>query len=282
VVALTLALWISLALVAGPGRSPGASRYQYPNALLVLVLAAELAAGTRLNRRAELLVIGLLGFSLIANIANLRDGAHFFTEQSEINRAELAALELSRNTVQPTFSPEGPESYPPALGHYLQFVDAASYFSFTAKFGSPADTASELERTSEIAREAADIVLVRAQRLVLSPASTLSAGPGALTVQAAARVEAVPHSSCLQLRPETGPSAVILTVPRQGLVFQSSAGAGGSVTLRRFADAFSAAAGAITPASILTLKPAADASSVPWRATITATGRPVRVCPAAA
>jgi hypothetical protein len=277
-VGLTLVLWTSFALVAGPGRSPGASRYQYPNVLLVLLLAAEISLGARLNVRGGLLLAGLVGFSLVANIANLRDGANFLDQQSDINRAELAALELSRATVAPAFSPEGPDSYPPALGHYLQFVDARSYFSFTAKFGSPADSPNELARSSEAAREAADIVLARAQRLGLAPAPAQL--PGGAILQA----EVVPQGGrvvrqgpCLALLPGAGTGALVVTVPWQGLLVESSASAV-SVKLRRFGNAFSAAAGAIAPRSVATLTPQQDGSATPWRAMVTTIGKSVRVC----
>lgn len=278
-VALTLAFWTSLALVAGPGRSPGASRYQYPDVLLVLLLAAEMSRGTRLTVRGSLVVAGLVGFSLIANIANLRDGASFLSQQSEINRAELAALELSKATVAPTFSPEEPTSYPPALGHYLQFVDAHSYFPFTAKFGSPADSLSELARSSETAREAADIVLVRAQRLGLVPVSAPL--PGGTTMRAEAGTQGgrlMQRGPCLTLIPGTSTATLVVTVPRQGLLLESSANATSMVKLRRFGDGFSALVGGIPPGSATTLTPQHDEAPTPWRAMVTTTGQPVRAC----
>jgi hypothetical protein len=270
-VALTLALWTSLALVAGPGRSPGASRYQYPDVLLVLLLAAEMSLGARLTVRGRLLLVGLVGFSLVANIANLRDGANFLGQQSEVNRAELAALELSKGTVEPAFSPEL---------DYLEFVDARSYFSFTAKFGSPADSLSELARSSETAREAADIVLARAQRLGLErvPAPL----PGGAMLKAEAGTEGgrvVRQGPCLALLPGAGTAALVVTVPRQGLLLESSAGAASMIRLRRFGDAFSVALGAIPPGSVATLTPQQDASATPWRAMVTTAGKPVTVCP---
>jgi hypothetical protein len=278
-VALTLALWVSFALVAGPGRSPGASRYQYPNVLIVLLLAAEMSLGAQLSLRGRLLLAGLVGFSLVANIANLRDGARILSGHSEINRAELAALELSRPTVEPTFSPEGPGSYPPALGHYLQFVDARSYFSFTAKFGSPADSLSELARSSETAREAADIVLSRAQRLALAPVSPSS--PGAVVLRTEAGTQGgqiVRQGPCLVMMPGTSTATLVVTVPPEGLLLKSASGAISMVKLRRFADAFSAVIGAIPPGSDVALTPPLDASTTPWRAMITTVGKPVRVC----
>lgn len=273
---LTLALWISFALVAGPGRSPGASRYQYPDVLLVLLLAAEVSVGAVLTVRARLLIAGLVAFSLIANIANLRDGANFLSQQSEINRAELAALELGKGTVGPAFNPEGPDSYPPALGHYLK-VEAGAYFAFRAKFGSPADSLSELARSSEIAREAADIVMVRAGQLLLAPASRQP--PGEVILQAEGTQGSVlRHGPCLALLPGTSTAAVVLTVPRQGLLLEPTAGAASTIKMRRFGDAFSANLSAIPSGSDATMSPRPDASTTPWRATITIAGKPLTVC----
>ncbi len=277
-VALTLTLWVSFALVEGPGRSPSASRYQYPNVLLVLLLAAEMSRGAQLNVRGRVLLAGLVAFSLVANIANLRDGARFLTEQSEINRGELAALELSKSVVAPAFSPEGPESYPPALGHYLQFVDARSYFSFTAKFGSPADTLSELTRTSGIAREAADVVLTRAQRLTLVPVPAVPPVGGALLAESGTQgAQVLQRGACLEMLAGASTSALVVTVPRGGLVVESSTIAP-VVKVRRFGDAFSAVVGTIAPGSIATLTPRQDASPTPWRAMVTTFGKPVTVC----
>jgi hypothetical protein len=278
-VALTLALWVSLALVAGPGRSPGASRYQYPNVLLVLLLAAEMLIGLRLTLRGSLVLAVLVGFSLIANIANLRDGARFFTEQSEINRAELAGLELSRASAEPAFSPEGPESYSPALSHYLQFVDARSYFAFTAKFGSPADSPSELARGSEPARQAADIVLARAQHLGLTPVSVLLPSSSVLQEEAGTQGGRVVHDgSCLALLPTSSTASLVVTVPPGGLLLEAPDGATPSVQVRRFADSFGAVHNFTPPTPLSALTPKPDAATTPWRAMFTTTGKPIKVC----
>jgi hypothetical protein len=278
-VALTLALWISFALVAGPGRSPGASRYQYPNVLLVLLLAAEMARGVRLSTRANVLLAALVCFSLVANIANLKDGARFFSEQSEFNRAELAGLELAKATVAPGFTLEGPEAYPPAVGHYDQFVDAGSYFSFTAKFGSPADSLGELAKSSEPAREAADIVLLRAQRMSLVPVSPPP--PAGAPLQAEAGTQGgrlLKKGTCLLSLPGAGTAVLVLTVPRPGLLFESSLATTSALRMRRFGTAFNGVVLGVPPALASTLTPIQDASDTPWRTMITITGAPLEVC----
>jgi hypothetical protein len=278
-VALTFALWVSDALVAGPGRSPGASRYQYPDVLLVLLLAAEMLAGLHLNIRGRLLLAGLVGFSLVANIANLRDGAWFLGQQSEINRAELAALDFSKGIVTPEFSPEGPDSYPPALGHYLHFVDAKSYFSFVSRFGSPADSPRELSQSSETAREAADIVSVRALRLSLVSVANHSTHKPAPLLEAGTQGGRIArHGSCLTTSLNATPTTLVITVPRDGLLFESSVGANATIRLRRFADAFSATLGTLPAGARFAFKPPQDAASRPWRTLITVASKPVTVC----
>lgn len=278
-VALAFTLWASQALVAGPGRSPGASRYQYPNVLLVLLLAAEMLIGLRPNVRGRLLLAGFVCFALVANIANLRDGARFFSQQSEINRAELAALELAKETVAPTFSPEGPDSYPPALGHYLQFVDARSYFSFTKKFGSLGDTPHQLIQSSETAREAADIVLVRALRLGLASVSTSSQhGAGLQPETGTQGGSVVAREGCLTVVPSAGTATLAVTIPSEGLLIKAVAGAGATVKLRRFGEAFSAGLGTVPGGSTAALKIPQDTVPVAWHALITTMGQPVSVC----
>jgi hypothetical protein len=72
---------------------------------------------------------------------------------------------------------------------------------------------------------------------------------------------------------------VTVGVPPEGLALQASTGASASVKVRRFGDAFSAPLGSIPPGSVVTLTPAKDASSTPWRAVVATIGKPVRVCP---
>jgi hypothetical protein len=130
----------------------------------------ELVAGLRirLGRLALAGVAAAVILAMASNTDDLRNGAHDLRDYADFVQPGLGALELARGTVDPEFRPE-PTRAPD--------IEAAKYFSAADRFGSPADSPKEIMARTEVAREAADIVLFSALDLALQPPD--DAGPGA-------------------------------------------------------------------------------------------------------
>ena len=94
--AMALVYWALISANLGPLRSPDASRYQYPGAVLLLLLLTQLFAGVQLGRRGGTLLAAALGFCLLGNLAHLADGSRFLRDNGDENRGELTAVELGR------------------------------------------------------------------------------------------------------------------------------------------------------------------------------------------
>ena len=86
------------------------------------------------------------------------------TRSTEIVRADLTAMEIARETVDPSFFLD--EEF---ADTGFAYIDAGSYFSAVDDFGSPAYTIDELRESSEAARFAADKVLLNALRVAIEP-----------------------------------------------------------------------------------------------------------------
>ncbi len=69
-------LWlIGAAAAAPPFRLPESSRYLYPGAIAVLLVAVEAARGVPIQRRAMMILFAVAAMSVATNIALLRDGS---------------------------------------------------------------------------------------------------------------------------------------------------------------------------------------------------------------
>ncbi len=155
-------LVIYLALVAAglsPARAPNASRYVYMGGILALLLVAELGGDINWSTTTGVIACVLLLGSLTANVAELRVGGHLFAAEGDTNRATLAALELSRERVDPSLQVEDGST---THSHPDMLFPASAYFAAAEDFGSPAFDLDQLRAAGAQAREAADQELVRA------------------------------------------------------------------------------------------------------------------------
>ncbi len=242
--------WVLAALNAIPGREPGASRYQLIGSALLLLTASELFRGARVGRRLGWALVALAVVSIVANIGALRDGERFLRAQTEIARADLAALELLRDDVPPTFALSPDFAGTP----FLAAVSASPYFEAVDRWGSPAASAAELPASPESARSSADVVLAVA-----------------LELQLAADGSVAPTEDC-----ETARGDAPVALPPGGAVIEPDGAA--RVRLRRFARAdYPIDLGTAEGTSTLAIP--VDGSDEPWIAQITSASGAVRVCP---
>lgn len=266
-------LVIYLALVSAglsPARAPNASRYVYMGGILALLLIAELGHDIRWSTDVAAVAVVLFGFSLMANVAELRVGGHLFEAEGETNRATLAALDLARERVNPNFPVEDGSTI---HSHPDMLFPAWAYFDAADDFGSPAYSETQLEESGEQAREAADQELVRALGLTAGPlVSRLRRVGPPLRVLAASKGRVTRLRGCAILIPLAGQSASFqLKLPRGGFAYAAPPDTELEMHLARFADAFATAVD--TPFDRGEVAIPGDAGGVPWRAEIQTDGR---------
>jgi hypothetical protein len=254
--AAMLVFWIGVALAYEVFRHPNDSRYAYPAAMFLIVAIAEFVARPP-SRGVTVLVAAAAVASVVSNLGFLRDGARLFDHTSEYARAELGALEEARPVVAPSFEVDGPATTTRIGYNNLFGVDARHYFAAVDAYGSPADKASDLLRAPEPVREAADLVLVEAERVALRPAT-------------------VPRSGCVRRNPVHGALA-LSSAP--GTLFLKSPGPGmRTVWVRRLATGYRfGSLGAVASRTAVALAFAKDRMRIPWHVHLQ-TASPIIVC----
>lgn len=266
-------LVIYLALVAAglsPARAPNASRYVYMGGILLLLVVVELGRDIRWSTTVGLVAAVFLALSMLANVAELRVGGHLFTAEGATNRATLAALELSREHVDPSVAVEdGSETH----SHPDMLFPAYAYFEAADDFGSPAYDEAELVASGEQAREAADQELVRVLGISPQPLrGKLPAGGPAPKSLGGGPGDVASIDGCALLLPEPGRTGAFqLELPPGGLSYTTRPGTQLEVSLARFAEAFAPLGPVNFDHGEIAIP--ADASEVPWRAEIKTDGR---------
>jgi hypothetical protein len=235
--AIGLAFWILGGLNRNPERYPTSSRYQYPGALFVLLILAELVRGRRLPRVAMVGLAVITVASVIGGIQLLdRDYTNFWRPSGEEVRATLGAVDLAGNAGAPDFDVEVPGSHF-SLGAYRAAADA---------HGSPGYGEAELAQAKGSLRQLADRTLAGALALHLRNGAAANAGDrcpkGDLT-----------RDGVAELR---GPGTYLLETSGQAPV---------AVRLGRFAAGFPVNLGQLEPNVKAGLAIPPDAVRLPWR-----------------
>lgn len=241
VLAVAFCFWALAGLDVKSGRGATSSRYQFPGAVLLLLIAVELLRGVRLSWKLMPVALVVVGAASLSNSVFLHQAYQSFLGTSQIERADLAALEIARGRVDPAFFLDEPLAGTPYL-----HLGAGSYFAARDDYGSPAYSEAELAGSPAPARTAADRVLVAALGIELRPAPAAVAGDG-----------------CSRLEP--GPGGRWLELPT-GRVTIRSAGAGPvSIGLRRFAAGFPVALGTLSSRAWYSLAIPTDRSERAWQ-----------------
>lgn len=272
VAAIGFSFWVLAALNEKPGRTAVASRYQYVSAVFILLIAAELLRGIRIRRSGWIVLAGATALIAISGIGLLHTGYKSYRTTSEIERADLAALEIGRGKVKRAFDLD------PSFSGTVILVNAGRYFDRINDFGSPAYTPQELSSAPELAREAADQVLAAGFGLELAPLQALPGQEGPAPVLVGPEAALLAKSiGCLTVQ-ATEQDAPLLDVPIGGVVLKAGAASHAEVRLRRFAaQTLPIDLGTVSLGQIEQISIPADRSSEPWKLSLQGDG-PITAC----
>jgi hypothetical protein len=158
VAAAALANWFLTAFNQIPGRDPTSSRYQYAGAVFIILLLANLLPRIAWSRRAVIAGAAVVILAAGPNLVVLKGGRNGLDLQTVYTKADLAAIEIARRTVDPEFQ-LGPEvAGTPSLVN----VYAGDWLEADDEYGSPAYSEAELAAAPAPGPQQADIVLSQA------------------------------------------------------------------------------------------------------------------------
>ncbi len=236
-VAIAVVFWFLAALNETYARPASNGRYQYPGAFFLVMIAAELVRGVRFQRRWLAVALAVALAAAVSGFANLRRNSDLLASVSERGRAGLAALEITRDTVDPAFllTTENSDVV------YFDLVAAGPYLSAVDEFGSPAFSERELVEAAEQARVAADKATAAALELRLRPLDP----------------EQLRHCRRLAVGAPT-------TLPAAGLALAADRG-DATIRLRRFAtQSFAVDLGLLPAGAVAQLSIPSDRSARAW------------------
>ena len=255
VLAIGISFWALGAFNASLFREATSGRYQYMGAFFLVLIAAELLRGVRLDPRVGAGVLAVSVAAAISNLALLHDQWTSYRPFGQLQPAGLAALEIARDRIDPGFELTLENSGVDYLGE----LDAGPYWSAVDAFGSPAFTEAELSRAPEYARVAADQVFGAGFGLRLAQSS----GGATTECERVNLVEDLP---------------AVVTLARGGADIDAAPGASAKVDARRYAaKSFPLAVGTLGPGEEATLEIPTDDSDEPWELALTGAGR-IDVC----
>jgi hypothetical protein len=244
VLAIAFVYWFLGGFDVKPGRDASASRYQYTSVAFVLMIAAGLLGGVRFERRLLVPALVVLGASVMANAVFFHEAYESYRRTSQIERADLAALEITRPRIVPGFRIEEEE----ADTGYVP-LEANAYFETRDEDGSPAYDEAELATAPEHARIPGDKVMAAALGVTLAPGK----------MGKACRPAPIDGGS-LVLPLDRGGAALMTTRPLQ-------------LALGRFSESFPVALGELAPGTWTTLRIPPDLSPQPWKLRLSGEGQ---------
>jgi len=155
--ALLFAFWVLIALDRGPQRF--SSRFQYPSAVFLLIVAAEALRGVRIPRAAVVVLAVITSAAVVGGISLLQQG---YTDRwkptADQIRATLAVVDVAGGEADPKYA----ISLPPSI-----FLPVAKYREAERKHGTPAYSEAQLVANADSQGQIADLVLVGALGLHL-------------------------------------------------------------------------------------------------------------------
>jgi hypothetical protein len=249
--AVGLAFWMACALNHNDSRMPASSRYQYPSAVFLLLIAGEMLRGLRVPRAATAAAAAVTLAAVVGGMSLLhREHDERWVPYADALRSSLAAVEIAGPEADPAF----PVFFPPDIE-----VPARHYLSAVGRYGSPAFSEEALQARPAAERASADVTIAQALGLAL-----VAPDPRQHTIQ------------CQVIQSNAaGYSGV--TLLHGGFTLSNRSPAEVEVMLSRFADELSVVLGPLGPGAIASLQIPEDESSRPWNLGLRGAG-PVRLC----
>ncbi|MGC1851829.1 MAG: hypothetical protein WA687_05250 [Solirubrobacterales bacterium] len=252
--AAMLAFWGLAGINDLPGRAPWASRYMHVGAIFLFLVAANLLTRVSLGRRTLLAVAGVAAIAVALNLVPLLEGRDRLEQETILARADLAAIEISRRTVEPDFELTTELAGTPSLID----VKAGSYLAAVDDHGSPAYTPTDLAVAPEAGRRWADVVLAQALPVSIETRPGVRQGGADGCVEGAGKLETHVRPGTTRIEATPGPPVAL--------------------GLRRFAATeFPVPLGTVAGSSMTLLRIPRDAFGRPWQLEAKAKQR-VRVC----
>ncbi len=155
-----LTIWVAGGLNEGMGRIPGASRYQFANALLLMLALAPLVPRIRFTPLRGVVVAAVVGGIVVSNFSDYTHWEEVFRFQEQVDNAQMAALEVARGAIH---EPDQVFTQRNDLGLYWPFTPKA-YFATVAANGSPVNVGRDIEHAEPDVKHQADRVLVRVSK----------------------------------------------------------------------------------------------------------------------
>jgi hypothetical protein len=250
-IAIGLTFWTLAALNQTFDRPPTASRYQYPSAVFLLLIAGGLLRGVRLDRRALIAATAVTGVAALSGTALLyRQYERQWLPASESLRASLAGVEIAGDGVRGDYN----LYFPPNVA-----LPASEYFRLVRDAGSPAFSESELLASGEPYLSIADSAAAAADEIRLVPSPRPRNPHGCRLLTGAGGLE-LPDSTLTLVARGNVPAQVILS---------------------RFSPTGLVPLGEIVPRASMRLRIPRDLSTRPWRIHLQGKGS-VAVCRAGA
>jgi hypothetical protein len=249
--AIGLAFWILAGVNRDETRLPTSSRFQYPSAVFLLLIAGEGLRGLRRPRLA-------LAAAAVVTVLAVQGGISLLEREHEENwvpyadslRAKLGAIEVAGPAADPDFM----VFFPPDV-----YTPAGDYLGAVERFGSPAFDEAEIEGHPEANLGSADLVLAQALGLALGEPAPRSRP---LRCQ---RLEAASDGG-------TG-----LTLFPGSFSFENLGSASAEILLGRFSGELAVVMGRLEPGVSSALAIPGDRSERPWDLGLKGDG-PVRLC----
>jgi len=211
---LALSFWVLIGLDrTGGGRFALNSRYQYPSAVFILTLTAELLRGLRIPRMVTVAFAVIAAGAVVGGISTLQRHFPQWESRSDRTRLTLTALELGRPSVRASYL----ISFPPSIS-----FRAGTYFKGSTGVGSPAFDEGQLLARSADDRRHVDEILAAALDIKLTPAvpigkpqrcRTLSDGPASGSAEIPAGILTLQNPGPRPTRVRLGRFATGLSVP---------------------------------------------------------------------
>ncbi len=252
-----LTFWLLIAVNADEFRQPTFSRYMYPGAIFVLMIAAELLRGVRPRPGAVVGVFAVITVAVVGNLEALRQDYNTRLPSTAVIAGGLGALDIAADTADPALVLDESNSD----FAYYGLIDAGSYLAASREYGSLGYSPAELESAPERGRVAADKVLATALRLQVRPPAVRP-----------------PDAGCTQVAREDADPETI-TLPPGGATIRVAPGAEAELALRRYAtESFPIDAGAVAGGDAVELAIPTDRSDRPWQVQVGGAGS-FAVCP---